>query len=271
MKDIEIKYIINIAAKAGNAIMEIYNKGFDITYKKDKSPITEADKRANEIICSNLRKIYPEIPLFSEENNNIPYKIRNQWNYYWLIDPLDGTKEFIKKNGEFTVNIALMNKDRPIKGVIYAPALNLLYYAESGKGAYRIDKNKQKCKLPIDNFKSDDTIKVVYSKSHSSVETENFIDDLYKKYSKIMLLSIGSSLKICQVAEGTADIYPRFAATMEWDIAAGDVIASESRKKLIPYKDGKLLDCSMRYNKENLTNCWFVVKDANDYRYNWNI
>lgn len=258
--NIKIEDIIGIAVKAGDAIMEIYERGFSIVYKNDDSPLTEADKKSNEIICSQLEEIYPKTPILSEENKEVPYEIRKNWEYYWLIDPLDGTKEFIKKNGEFTVNIALMKKDKPILGVICAPALNLLYYAEESKGAFRIDGNGQKYKLPIYNKEPDNcTIKIVSSKSHLSNETEDFIGSLRKRYDKIELLPIGSSLKICLVAEGSADIYPRLAPTMEWDTAAGDIIVSESNRKLFKYKDGEIYD-SFKYNKENLVNSKFVVK-----------
>ncbi|RZD17750.1 MAG: 3'(2'),5'-bisphosphate nucleotidase [Candidatus Acididesulfobacter diazotrophicus] len=258
--NIKIHDIINIAVKAGDAIMEIYKKDFSVVYKNDNSPLTEADKKSNDIICSRLKETYPEIPIISEENKEVPYDTRKSWEYYWLIDPLDGTKEFIKKNGEFSVNIALIKKNRPIISVIYAPALNLLYYAEEGNGAFKIDDKGQKYKLPLYDNKSENLIKVVSSKSHSNVETERFIDNLRNHYKNVELLSKGSSLKICLVAEGIADIYPRLGQTMEWDIAAGDIIASEAGKKLYKYEDGKIED-RFTYNKENLVNSWFVVKD----------
>ena len=261
MIDIKMEDITGIAVRAGDAIMKIYKKDFSVVYKNDDSPLTEADKKSNEIICSRLKGTYPEIPIISEENKEIPYETRKNWEYYWLIDPLDGTKEFVKKNGEFTVNIALIKKNRPIMGVIYAPALNLLYYAENGKGAFKINDNGQKYKLPINNEKSVDSIKVVSSKSHLNTETETFINSLHRQYKRVELLSIGSSLKICLVAEGSADIYPRLAPTMEWDIAAGDIIASESSRKLFKYENGKLND-SLRYNKKDLINSWFIVKNA---------
>ena len=261
--NIKIDDIIDIAVKASGAIMDIYKKDFSVDYKSDNSPLTEADKKSNEIICSGLKEIYPNIQIVSEENKEIPYEVRKDWEYYWLIDPLDGTKEFIKKNGEFTVNIALIKKNRPIMGVICAPALNLLYYAEEGKGAFKIDDKGQKYKLPLYNKKPDNNIvRVVSSKSHSNAETEIFINNIRKYYKNVELLSKGSSLKICLVAEGFADIYPRLGPTMEWDIAVGDIIASEAGKKLYKYEAGKIED-RFAYNKENLLNSWFVVKDKN--------
>ncbi len=258
--NIKIHDIINIAVKAGDAIMGIYKKDFSVVYKNDNSPLTEADKKSNDIICSRLKEIYPEIPIISEENKEIPYETRKNWEYYWLIDPLDGTKEFIKENGEFTVNIAMIKKNRPIMGVIYAPALNLLYYAEEAKGAFKIDDKGQTYRLPLYSKKSDKLVRVVSSKSHSNAETENFINNLRKHYKNVELLSKGSSLKICLVAEGIADIYPRLGPTMEWDIAAGDIIASEAGKQLYKYENGKIKD-NFGYNKENLLNSWFLVKD----------
>ena len=260
MIDVKMEDIVDIAARAGDVIMEIYKKDFVVTYKNDDSPLTEADKKSNKIICSRLKETYPDIPIISEENKEIPYETRKNWEYFWLIDPLDGTKEFVKKTGEFTVNIALIEKNRPIMGVIYAPTLNLSYYAEKGKGAFKKYENGRNYKLPLHNIQPDDILKVISSKSHSNIETENFINNLSKQYKEVELLSIGSSLKICLVAEGTADIYPRFGPTMEWDIAAGDIIASESDKKLLKYEDGKVLN-SFWYNKEDLVNGWFVVKD----------
>ena len=183
--NIKIDDIINIAVKAGDVIMDIYKKDFNVVYKNDNSPLTEADKKSNAVICSRLKETYPEIPIISEENKEVPYDTRKSWEYYWLIDPLDGTKEFIKKNGEFTVNIALIKKNRPITGVIYAPALNLLYYAEEGNGAFKIKDKGQKHKLPLYDNKYDNSIKVVSSKSHSNVETERFIDNLRNHYKNV--------------------------------------------------------------------------------------
>jgi len=223
LKSIELKGIIKIAQDAGDAIMEIYEKDFTIEYKDDKSPLTEADLKANEIICSSLQKLYPMIPIMSEENKQTDYAIRKNWDYYWCIDPIDGTKEFIKKNDEFTVNIALIHKNSPVLGVVYAPAIDELYYAKKNEGAF-----KNGIKLPIKiNENSKERLYVVASKSHLSKETQNFIDSLESE--NIEQVSKGSSLKLCMVAEGVADIYPRLAPTMEWDTAAADAIVRESK------------------------------------------
>ncbi len=248
LKDIELDKIVDIAKKASDAIMEIYNKDFKIEYKDDKSPLTQADTKANEIICNTLLKLYPNIPIMSEENKQVDYETRKNWEYYWCIDPIDGTKEFIKKNGEFTINIALIHKDIPVLGVVYAPVLDEMYKAKKGEGAF---KNNQK--LPI--HRDDINYVIVASKSHMSEETQQFIENIETKKEKV-LISKGSSLKLCMVAEGVADIYPRLAPTMEWDTAAADAIVRESGKMTYQLED----NIPILYNKKELLNPWFMVK-----------
>ncbi|WP_373033809.1 3'(2'),5'-bisphosphate nucleotidase CysQ, partial [Sulfurovum sp.] len=186
---IDLEVVVAIAKEAGDAIMEIYDKDFTIDYKDDKSPLTEADTKSNEIICEALKKAYPEIPLLSEENKEVPYEVRKDWEYYWCIDPIDGTKEFIKKNGEFTVNIALIHKDTPVLGVVYAPALGDMYKAKKGDGAF---KNGQKLPLEV-NKTPEKSLRVVASKSHLSEETQAFIDNVAKSTESIEQVSKGSS------------------------------------------------------------------------------
>ena len=250
LKDIELEQIVSIAQEAGDAIMKIYKKDFTIEYKDDKSPLTEADLRANYLICSTLEKLYPNIPIMSEENKQTGCEVRKNWEYYWCIDPIDGTKEFIKKNDEFTVNIALMHKDTPVLGVVYAPAIDEMYKAKKGEGAYKNDQ-----KLPLQtNEHPEEKLHVVASKSHLSEDTQEFIDNLDTK--EIEQVSKGSSLKLCMVATGEADIYPRLAPTMEWDTAAADAIVRESGKMTYSSETNH----PMIYNKENLLNPWFVVR-----------
>ena len=248
-KNINIENLKNIALKAGEAIMQIYIKDFSIEYKDDKSPLTEADLKSNELICSELNRLYDNIPIMSEENKKVSYDIRKNWEYYFCIDPIDGTKEFIKKNGEFTVNIALIHNKTPILGVVYAPALNKLYWAD-GKNSY---KNNQRLPLKI-NENPEEELHIVASKSHLSSETQEFIDNLDSK--EIEQLSKGSSLKLCMVAEGVADIYPRLASTMEWDTAAADAIVRCAGKMTYQYENNQ----PMVYNKKDLLNPWFIVK-----------
>lgn len=262
MDQTNIDDIVHIAKKAGDAIMEIYEKDFTVNCKDDKSPLTEADTKSNEIICSALAKLYPDIPILSEENKQVPYGDRKRWNYFWLIDPLDGTKEFIKKNGEFTVNIALIHKDTPVLGVVYAPALREMYRAAKGQGAFKCMLSAEgsvlkEDKLPIKtNDAPEKSLTVVASKSHLSQETQDFIDDVASCTEQMTQRSKGSSLKLCMVAEGTADIYPRLAPTMEWDTGASHAIVLESGKQVVQYVNSK----PVVYNKENLLNPWFVVK-----------
>jgi len=269
LKEINLEDIVAIAQKAGDAIMQIYTKDFTIEYKDDKSPLTEADTKSNEIICRELNRLnskfkiqhstFINIPIMSEENKQTEYEVRKNWDYYWCIDPIDGTKEFIKKNDEFTVNIALIHKDTPVLGVVYAPAIDEMYKAKKGEGAF---KNNQKLPLQT-NPNPKEKLFVVASKSHLSPETQEFIDNLEIK--EIEQVSKGSSLKLCMVAEGKADIYPRLAPTMEWDTAAADAIVRESGKMTYQYNltfniQHLTLEDSLCYNKENLLNPWFVVQ-----------
>jgi 3'(2'), 5'-bisphosphate nucleotidase len=252
LDQIKIEDIITIAQKAGNVIMEIYRKDFSVEYKDDKSPLTEADKKANDIIIKGLNALSVILPILSEEGNKVPYEERKNWEYFWMIDPLDGTKEFIKKNDEFTVNIALIHKDKPILGIVYAPALNEIYWASQGAGAYKDGR-----KLPLfANPDTSKTLKVVASKSHLSLDTQKYIDKLAKTTEVIECISKGSSLKLCMVAEGSADIYPRLAPTMEWDTAAADAIIRESGKHVYEFEREVVL----RYNKKNLLNPFFLVQ-----------
>jgi len=250
LNNINIEDIKNIALEAGEAIIKIYKKDFQIEYKDDKSPLTEADIKANEIICVKLLELYPSIPIMSEENKQTDFNERKSWEYYWCIDPIDGTKEFIKKNDEFTVNIALIYKTTPVLGIVYAPAIDAMYSAKKDEGAFL---NGEKLPLKINNEK-EKKLFVVASKSHLSQETQEFIDKLDTQ--EIEQVSKGSSLKLCMIADGTADIYPRLAPTMEWDTAAADAVVREAGKMTYQFDSNK----PMVYNKENLLNPWFVVK-----------
>ncbi len=250
---IDIKDIVKIAKDAGNAIMQIYDQDFDITYKKDNSPLTIADRKANDIIEVALSQLtlIDNIPILSEEGRDIPYSERKGWEYFWLVDPLDGTKEFVKRNGEFTVNIALIHKDVPVLGVVYAPALNICYWAKQGDGAF-----KDSHRLPIRSDKDKDIYKIVASRSHMSDETKAFIENI-RTHKEKETISIGSSLKICLVAEGEADLYPRLGPTMEWDTGAAHVIASESKCRFRGYFNN--IYSEFFYNKKSLLNSSFIV------------
>jgi 3'(2'), 5'-bisphosphate nucleotidase len=248
---INIQDVVVIAKEAGNAIMQIYRQDFKVEYKQDSSPLTLADKKANDIIENGLNQLSVNFPILSEEGKEIPYENRKDWEYFWLVDPLDGTKEFVKKNGEFTVNIALIYKDVPVLGVVYAPALDTCYWAKKGEGAFKDGK-----RLSLKTVKQRSTYKIVASRSHMSDETLAFIDVIDTDKEK-ELVSIGSSLKICLVAEGKADIYPRLGHTMEWDTGAAHAIINETGRFIKKYKDHKY--SKHVYNKKNLLNQWFVV------------
>ena len=268
---------IEAALKAGEVILSIYNdpaSDFEVEQKADHSPLTIADRKAHETICAGLENT--PFPLLSEEGKHLPYAERRQWDTLWILDPLDGTKEFIKRNGEFTVNIALVHHSVPVMGVIYIPIKRELYFAMEGEGAYKISsiswrENKswewgelvaQAEQLPLEQ--SHDAFVVVASRSHLTPETELFIDDVKQKHGNVQLVSKGSSLKICLVAEGKADIYPRFAPTMEWDTAAGHAIAKEAGCEMWQTDfSGPLV-----YNKEDLHNPWFIVSDRRQRKTN---
>ena len=253
LSQINIQDVVAIAKEAGGAIMQIYSQDFEVEYKQDNSPLTIADKKANDIIENNLNQLLVNLPILSEEGKEIPYEDRKHWEYFWLIDPLDGTKEFVKKNGEFTVNIALIHKDTPVLGVVYAPALGICYWAKQGEGAF-----KDGQRLPLKTEIQRETYKIVASRSHMSDETQAFIDDIDTDKEKELIL-IGSSLKICLVAEGEADIYPRLGPTMEWDTGAAHAIVNETGKNVQKYNNVEYM--SHLYNKEKLLNQWFVAGD----------
>lgn len=254
------------AIQAGEAILDIYKRDFDIEYKQDESPFTEADTKANQVIMRFLEKT--GIPVLSEEGRNIQYKERKNWKHLWIVDPLDGTKEFIKKNDEFTVNIALVEKGMPIFGVVYAPVLDELFIGLRGIGAWKLSLARHRqiqtfeeiekvggIRLPL--IENSTHFGVVASRSHLSPETKTYIEQLEKKHNNIIIMSKGSSLKICMVAEGTVDIYPRFAPTSEWDTAAGHAVAVASGAKMVKSENE---DEELEYNKENILNPWFIVK-----------
>lgn len=268
MNNKEINHLLATAIKAalqaGKVIIEVYNSDdFQVKQKSDNTPLTLADRNAHNEIVKLLEKT--NFPVLSEEGKNIPYNKRKKWKYFWLVDPLDGTKEFIKQNGEFTVNIAFIYQQKPIMGVIYVPVLEELYIASDSLGAYKIDEitkddftlndliNKGK-KLPIRDLK--DKFTIIGSRSHKSKETDDFINDFKTKYDDVEIITCGSSIKLCMIAEGKADIYPRFAPTMEWDTAAGHAIVLAAGGS-VTKQDGVTL---LEYNKEDLLNPWFIVK-----------
>ncbi|MBS0000036.1 MAG: 3'(2'),5'-bisphosphate nucleotidase CysQ [Cyclobacteriaceae bacterium] len=252
MGKIDIREIVDIAEIAGKAILEVYHHEelFNLVdYKSDDSPLTLADKQSHEIIAAKLKELYPGIPVLSEEGKNTPYEARKGWDRFWLVDPLDGTKEFIKRNGEFTVNIALIEKGYPVLGVIHTPVTGITYGASKDEGAFRLEGNRQvKINGPE---KKDKDLVAVRSRSHASPEEE----EVFGKFFVSGFVSVGSSLKFCMVAEGKADLYYRHGPTMEWDTAAGQAIVEEAGCTMVNLMTKK----RFRYNKESLLNPGFMV------------
>ena len=263
MKDL-LSIAIIASLEAGDAIMSVYSNKIDVAYKEDESPLTLADKNANEIINKHLLK--SKIPIISEENKILAYEERKNWNQCWIVDPLYGTKEFIKRNGEFTVNIALIENCKPILGVIYVPASKTLYFtSEDCSKSYKvlvttntlsIDDIFNKAVEIFPTQQQNNILRIVGSRSHLNDTTKNYILKIEKK-NKTKIVSKGSSLKFCLIAEGGAEIYPRFAPTMEWDTAAGQAICEAVGANVIDITTNEPL----RYNKQNLLNPHFLVSN----------
>lgn len=262
-----LEELLKVSLQAGKEILDVYAEDFDVETKADDSPLTVADQRAHNVIAKGLQENYSDIPVLSEEGTAIPYEERKNWEKFWLVDPLDGTKEFVKKNGEFTVNIALIEGKYPTLGVIYAPVLDTFYFGKQGLGAFKLEQaseavisNEQELlekstRLPEVNDDSEG-IHVVASRSHMSADTQAFIDELKEAHGQVDVVSAGSSLKFCLVAEGKAKYYPRYAPTMEWDTGAGQAIIEAAGGKVTRHEDKE----RFYYNRENLKNGWFLVE-----------
>ena len=269
------------AKKAGDEILEVYHGKIDVTYKEDNSPLTLADERAHRTIVKNLPSVSTkDIPILSEEGKDIPYERRAEWEYLWLVDPLDGTKEFVKRRDEFTVNIALIEKGRPVVGVVFLPAAGSLYFAAEGFGAYKVDNLKtvgqllddarnsagnsmhlralvdRAVKLPLPQAagRSSSQINLVGSRSHGIEALSDFVEKMKENYHTVGFVPAGSALKFCLVAEGKADLYPRFGPTMEWDTAAGHCVVEQSGGAVVRMTEKTPLD----YNKRDLLNPHFI-------------
>tara|TARA_B100000029_G_C17444617_1_gene912780 strand:- start:134 stop:952 length:819 start_codon:yes stop_codon:yes gene_type:complete len=236
-----IDQLIKISKEAGQAILEVYKTNFDYQIKEDLSPLTKADTLSNNIICEGLKVITPNIPILSEENSNIPFNIRSLWKQYWLVDPLDGTKEFINKNGEFTVNIALIRDHRPVFGLIHLPVKKYTFWGCEHKGSFFLDKKNNAKKIKVSK-NMNDPIRIAASRSHPSDKLTNLLN----KIENYKLLKVGSSLKFCLIASGEADIYPRFGPTCEWDTAAGEAIAKFAGATVVDLNNKDL-----NYNSKN--------------------
>ncbi len=252
---LDFDFLAGVAREAGKAIMEVYGTDFEVRHKDDHSPLTLADMRSHRIIADSLRSRYPDIPLLSEEGQGVSFDIRRNWDRFWLIDPLDGTKEFVKRNGEFTVNIALVENSTPVAGVIHIPVTGRLFMADVRKGCWEILDTGRRT-LKVSQVFANQPVRVVRSRSHPSPGLEELLS-LIPSY---QIINRGSALKFCAVAGGEADFYPRFGPTWEWDTAAGQAIVTAA--------GGVMLDLSGKpfvYNKQNLLNGPFIVSSSMEW------
>jgi len=252
---------VDIAVAAGAEILDVYNNGFDVESKDDGSPLTTADRRAHELIVKRLGELSPAWPILSEESASIDYAQRSAWQRFWLVDPLDGTKEFIKRNGEFTVNIALVDDGVPVLGVVHTPAQNVSHAAALGEGAYLINDSGEYKPISTKKYNNDE-ITMVASRSHAGAAINAYHEKLEQQTGKVNIQSMGSALKICLVAEGKADVYPRLGLTSEWDTAAAHCVLNIA--------GGTLVNCNgepLTYNKENILNPWFFA--IGDASFDW--
>ncbi|WIA28648.1 hypothetical protein OEZ86_011184 [Tetradesmus obliquus] len=271
---IPVEEIVNISEQAGKAIMQIYNSAdHGVELKGDESPLTKADTESNRIICEGLQRVSPHVPIISEENKTLPYSIRKGYQYCWVVDPLDGTKEFIKRNGEFTVMIGLVQGSAAVLGVVHVPVSGKTYYAVAGKGAYVRDADGTTKQIHAKEFSmTDPGLVLVGSTSHANPSNNTAMRDFVELFESPTFNSYGSSLKLLMVAEGDAHVYPRLAPTMEWDTAAADIIVKEAGgvvlqagkitgkgELLEDWKDVLVKELPMDYNKEDLLNPCFVV------------
>lgn len=250
----KVEDVLLIAREAGSLILDIYDTyDFDnlkVITKDDNSPLTIADKASHNHIEKELTKLDSSIPILSEEGSKVEYSDRSKWDRFWMVDPLDGTKEFIKRNGEFTVNIALIEKGAPVLGVVFAPVLDTIWYG-TDLGSYRVKSTQNPESISVKAIKKDKPVIVVASRSHLGDKVLNFVE----KYDNYEFLQMGSSIKLCLVADGTAHIYPRLGPTMEWDTAAAHAVVLFAGGDVLDNKSGKRLT----YNKQNLLNPDFVV------------
>ena len=247
---IDTQVLNNIARRAGEKILKHYHSGITVDRKDDNSPLTQADMEAHREIVKGLKDSYPEIPIISEESTVPEYEVRKNWSRFFLVDPLDGTKEFIKRNGEFTVNIALIENGVPVAGVVYIPADDTLYYADNNNGAFKQQGSSDPEKIEHTPYQKGQPARIMVSRSHGGSDTIERLNDMGIEVSKEV--PSGSSLKFCLVAEGKADLYPRFGPTMEWDTAAADAVFRYSGKN--GHRDSPL-----KYNKEDLHNPEFII------------
>lgn len=249
---VDLEFLGNLAVEAGRAILEVYETDFGVERKEDESPITLADRRSHQLIARELARRYPDIPVLSEEGKEVPHTVRGDWDRFWLVDPLDGTKEFVKRNGEFTVNIALIDGRSPSAGVIHIPVHGRLVVAEVGRGCWEIHDGRKR-ELHVDHPSPKGPVRLVKSRSHGSDK----LDALLEILPPCEILKRGSALKFCAVAAGEADFYPRFGPTWEWDTAAGQAIVEAAGGVVVDFEGNPFV-----YNKPNLLNGSFLVASS---------
>lgn len=255
-----LEAVADIARRAGAAIMEIYQQDFQVDNKHDGSPLTQADLAAHNLITEALQRLTPELALLSEESRDIPWHERSHWQNYWLVDPLDGTKEFVSRNGEFTVNICLVSNHRPVLGVVYAPVHDILYMGCEGQGATRTGGDGVRETIQVRQYAGKNPT-IVASRSHRGEALEQVLQRINVRQGEAEIISMGSSFKLCLVAEGKADLYPRLGPTSEWDTAAAHAVVNAA--------GGRVTDLSgneLEYNKKDILNPWFVVSNS---EYDW--
>ena len=251
--------VVSLAKQAGKQVLKIYQSNFTVEYKTDKSPITVADLASHACICQGLSQLIPDLPIISEESVAASFQKRRCWEKYWLIDPLDGTKEFLEKNGEFTINIALIEQHKPSLGVVFVPSANICYFARKGQGAYKQIGQAQPKVILSRVWEEGQPITAVISRRHGMEELKNFLT----QFSRLNLLHCGSALKFCWVAEGLADMYPRFSPTFEWDTAAGQCILNEAGGMVIDNTGQEL-----QYNRSSSLQITDFLAIA-DRRHHW--
>jgi 3'(2'), 5'-bisphosphate nucleotidase len=273
---------LTASLSGAHVVMEVYSASdWDVEEKADKSPLTRADREAHSTVHNLLSESSTEIPILSEEGAHLPYEERRNWKQFWMVDPLDGTKEFLSRHGEFTVNVALVAGSTPVLGIVSVPAKDTYYIAVAGGGSFRapigVASEAARSDKPLSvlsakgtrlhsnksaaiSGQSKNVVRVIASRSHLNPETQNFIDSLQKSYEKVELIQAGSAVKLCRVAEGLADYYPRLAPTMEWDTAAGDIVVREAGGQvLVADGAGKTHGAPLTYNKEDLHNPYFIA------------
>jgi len=249
---------VELAAAAGQRILDVYNSPFSVEHKDDNSPLTLADRAAHELIVARLAELTPDIPVLSEESAKLDYSVRAGWTRFWLVDPLDGTREFVKRNGEFTVNIALIEFGRPVLGLVQVPVTGVVYLGMRGRGAWK-KQHGQRQPIRVRAYHGGRAT-VVASRSHRGDVVDRFLAQLEAREGSYETASLGSSLKLCLIAEGAADIYPRLGPTSEWDTAAAQCVVEAA--------GGRVTDLqgeALRYNKPDILNPWFLVTGAGDY------